>query len=208
MTSATERSISAVVFDLGGVLVDLGDVQQLIGLFGQPLPEAEARARWSSSPAVHAHESGAIDANQFAEAFVNEQSVPLSPAAFLERFVAWPKGAFAGAADLVDAVAQQLPTYLLSNTSAIHWQRITSEFDLVHRFHQLFLSFEMGLMKPGTDIFQAMLDQLALPAQNVLFLDDSTFNVEGARQAQLNAQRVVGVKAARDCLISQGVLSS
>lgn len=47
-------------------------------------------------------------------------------------------------------------------------------------FEQVFVSGELGILKPGADIFRAMLAGLDVPADSVLFVDNRADNLEGA----------------------------
>lgn len=75
---------------------------------------------------------------------------------------------------------------LLSNTNPfmMHWARSTA-FDgnghaLDHYFDRLYLSYEMQMMKPSPEIFQAMIDGEQTAPGNILFIDDSARNCEAA----------------------------
>ncbi len=74
---------------------------------------------------------------------------------------------------------------MLSNTNDAHWQDIVSRcFGGQHIVNQLFdhvfLSQEMHLAKPNDDIYLKVLKDLQAKAEECLFIDDSTPNVEAA----------------------------
>ena len=78
------------------------------------------------------------------------------------------------------------PVALLSNTNPfmMQWAR-SNAFDgnghgLEYYFDRLYLSYEMRLMKPSPDIFQAMIDGEQTTPDNILFIDDSARNCEAA----------------------------
>lgn len=78
------------------------------------------------------------------------------------------------------------PVALLSNTNPfmMRWVR-SNEFDgnghgIDHYFDRLYLSYEMRMMKPATEIFQAMIDGEQTAPENILFIDDSARNCEAA----------------------------
>ena len=54
-------------------------------------------------------------------------------------------------------------------------------------FDRLYYSYEVGHAKPSGEYFQAIVDDLGLPAQDVAFVDDVAANVIGAREAGLRA---------------------
>jgi putative hydrolase of the HAD superfamily len=56
------------------------------------------------------------------------------------------------------------------------------------RFDDLFFSCELGHAKPDGAYFHAVVERLAQPAAEVLFVDDSDGNVAAAQAAGLHAR--------------------
>jgi glucose-1-phosphatase len=78
-------------------------------------------------------------------------------------------------------------TFLLSNTNAIHLdyyfnylQGIYGTFGYVHLFEKAYFSFELHLRKPNRDIFEYVLRDSRLNADETLLIDDSYENIETA----------------------------
>jgi len=154
--------------------------------------------------AGHDFERGATTADAFAEAFVAEFGIDTTPEGFLEEFAAWPSALYPGALELVAEVP--VTTGSLSNTNPIHWEAQFEPWGIGAAFDRHFPSFELGLAKPHTDIFERVVELLELPADAVLFLARNQLDVDGARSAGLAAERGVGPAAARSALLSHGVL--
>jgi putative hydrolase of the HAD superfamily len=71
-----------------------------------------------------------------------------------------------------------------------------------------FYSCEMGVAKPDPAYFATVLDRLGVPADQVLFVDDHTGNVESARSTGLAAETWVhtdGLSTLRDLLDRHGL---
>jgi glucose-1-phosphatase len=196
----------AIVFDLGGVLIEFGGVTRMLELLNHRVTVEELWARWLSSPSVSQFETGRIDADQFALALLAEFELPLSPAQFLAEFTAWPKGLYPGAIDLLQALAPHYKLACLTNTNALHWSRFRDEMGLQPHFAIRFASHEIGLLKPDRAVFQHVVDQLGCPPARILFLDDITLNVESARSVGLSAYCVAGFAGVTERLIALGVL--
>lgn len=81
---------------------------------------------------------------------------------------------------------------LLSNTNTVQWQAAAS-WPLMGLFDHLFLSFQLGLVKPGPEVFEQVCGHLGADSNAVLFIDDNFLNVEGALQVGLQAVRARGV---------------
>ena len=77
--------------------------------------------------------------------------------------------------------------FLLSNTSPIHikatnliLEKTTGVEKLDDLFEHLFLSYKMGVMKPDRQIFEMVLSQADIKAEETLFLDDNADNVKAS----------------------------
>ena len=194
-----------VLFDLGGVLIELGGVEEFRRLVGAG-DEDEVWRRWLSSPSVRRFERGLCDRQAFATGMVEENDLEMTAGDFLERFGAWPRGMMPGASELVSSLATGLQRACLSNTNELHWREQRDAESIQSLFETRFLSFELGLVKPDREIFEFVLRATGLPGEAVFFLDDNRINVDGALDAGLDAHRAVGVAAARSILEERGLL--
>lgn len=194
-----------VLFDLGGVLVELGGV----GMFGSWIgetDEAEIWRRWLACPWVRRYERGQCSTGEFARGMVESWSLPIAPGEFLERFRSWVKGLHEGAEELVGAVSPGLVRACFSNTNAVHWDDVFHRLGFDEMFEHSFLSYRMGLVKPDIEAFLHVVRALDVDPGEILFLDDNAINVEGARAVGLDAHRAVGVDGARRVLAARGLL--
>ncbi len=62
------------------------------------------------------------------------------------------------------------------------------------RFDRTFYSYELGLAKPDVRYFNAIVAQLGLAPEQVIFIDDGERNVAAAREAGLHAEQFVLVR--------------
>ncbi len=205
MTAVFTRPFDAIVFDLGGVLVELGGVARMLELLNHRLTVDELWTRWLSSPSVYQFETGRIDADQFALALLAEFELPISPAQFIAEFTNWPKGLYPGTIDLLQALAPQYTLACLTNTNMLHWPRIC-EMQLHPHFAVEFASHQIGLLKPDRAIFQHVIEHLRFAPERTLFLDDNALNVESARSVGISAYRVVGLTGVIEQLRALNIL--
>ena len=89
--------------------------------------------------------------------------------------------------------------------SAFHWSRIRA-MGLPVRIDAIYLSHEIGCLKPAPEAFHVALDGMALPPGEVLFLDDGAANVDSARALGIQAHLVRGPVEAESVLRAHGVL--
>lgn len=197
--------IEVVLFDLGGVLVELGGMGDMVAFADEP-DEDEIWRRWLACPWVRRYERGECDSHAFARGVVEAWSMPVAPEVFLRAFVAWPRGLLSGARELLGELAGRHRVACLSNTNDAHKARFDSEFALFDHFDAAYLSHEIGLVKPDRAAFEHTVADLACDPARVLFLDDNQINVEGARAAGLRAEKAVGPAAARAVLTRYALL--
>ena len=202
------HDLEVLLFDLGGVIVELSGLPQWAEWTGGRSRDEELWRRWLCSPSVRAFESGRCTPEDFAVRLVAEFDLPLEPTEFLAAFAAWPRGPYAGALELLRQL-QSRPFRLacFSNTNSLHWPRFLDEMELRHHFDAHFASHELGVLKPDVEAFREVTRRLGCPPRGILFLDDNTLNVDGARRAGLRAECVSGVEGARQRLHQLGLLS-
>jgi putative hydrolase of the HAD superfamily len=185
-------NIQAILFDLGGVLVEWDGIQPLLDLSGGRLTPDEARLFWLNSPAVRQFETGLCSEQEFAREAVKELGTDLDPEEFITRFTSWDRGPLPGAKVLVDRLKKQFPLYCLSNNNPVHWT-LPHIQELTSAFAARFVSFEMGLMKPDPAAFEYVAERIAEPMGQVLFFDDNPECVEAAVEVGFMAREVHGV---------------
>lgn len=194
-----------VLFDLGGVLIELQGVADLSELAGIEDP-SELWRRWLGCRWVRTFESGRCSADEFAAGVIEDWALPIGGDEFLERFAAWPTGPLPGAEELVRATSAKVITGCLSNTNAIHWDGNVERWTLLSHLSHQFVSHRMGLVKPDAEVFMIVAGSVPAPPHSTLFLDDNLVNVEAAREAGFRAEQVSGVEDARAVLVSAGIL--
>ncbi len=94
-----------------------------------------------------------------------------------------------GMLEVVDRLrGQGLTVGLATNQQAYRADFMTFRLGYAELFDHLFYSCDIGYAKPSDEYFQAVLERLAAPVQEVLFLDDHEANVQAARQLGLQAE--------------------
>jgi glucose-1-phosphatase len=198
--------LKVILFDVGGVLVELGGVQWVLDRMG---PHATTDALWPvwlRSPSVRAFERGHIDSQAFATGIIAELGIESAPEEFLLSFAAWPTRAYPGALEMVASIPPRYQRALLSNSNVLHWPRVLDEMSLGDMFEHRFSSHLMGKIKPDDEAFHHVMQSLGCDAAEVLFLDDNLLNVDAARRLGMQAVQVRGIAQTRTALQQAGVL--
>lgn len=188
--------MAAVVFDLGGVLAEVSGVAVMRELANIDSDD-ELWRRWLGCEWVRRFELGQCTPEDFGVGMVAEWELPMTGPEFVELFADWVQRPSEGAEELVADTADHVAVAMLSNMNPVHWERGVADWPLIKRFDHVFTSFQLGLIKPDTEVFTHVAETLAVDPQQILFLDDNIINVEGATAAGLRAERVRGVAEAR-----------
>jgi putative hydrolase of the HAD superfamily len=200
-------NIEIVLFDLGGVLIDVGGVPPMKQLARIETDE-EMWQRWLACRWVRSFERGECSADDFAAGVVDDWALEVEPAVFLDAFRSWPGAPLAGADELVASVRESAAVGCLSNTNAMHTDDQFSKYAIFDAFDYTFLSYQLGLVKPDRALFDRVAELVPVAPGRVLFLDDNLINVEGATEAGFAARHVRGVDQARAALVELEVVGA
>lgn len=92
---------------------------------------------------------------------------------------------------------QQYRTFVLSNTNSIHerafneiLRKVSGKPTLDHFFDRVYFSHNMCCRKPETEIYRMLLDENGLEATETLFLDDKPENLRGAEKLKIQTFHV------------------
>lgn len=179
------KGIRNIVFDFGGVLVDLKP-EACLEAFDRLGME---RVREYLTPYGHKGpfgllEEGKIDLPTFRDQLRALFQVKVSDEALDAAWAAFLLDIPVNKMRMVHALAKHYRVFLLSNTNAIHIQKLqqfeTRGFPLSECFERLFLSYEMGLSKPGKGIFERMMQDADMIPEETLLVDDAPANCQTA----------------------------
>lgn len=177
-----------VLFDLGNILVHLHNVDRFWpGLDPEPgtLPFAE---RWGQSQAVHRLETGQISSlAEFYHQAREEMGVTIDFASFHTEYIKIIGEPFALTRPILETLYSRFSLQLLSNTSSFHWEHCGQTLGLGRFFDQVFVSYELGCMKPDPEAFRRTLQGVGQDPQTIYYFDDRPENVESAAKFGVNA---------------------
>ena len=173
---------NTIIFDMGGVLVDLlwDKLCSSLEVLSACEPET-VRAETANGPIVMASMRGETGPVEFCETFTERLGISLT---YTEFAGVW-NGLLAPNEEIYPLVRELSPHYtmcLASNTDQIHFARAMDSCEAVHLFDRYYLSYEMGVLKPDPRFFQSVLADLGVPAAECVFIDDTPPNVASARK--------------------------
>jgi glucose-1-phosphatase len=205
-TECAPKDIRVLLFDVGGVLVQLSGVDTMLEWLGGTVTTDELWRRWLHSVPVRQFETGQIDADEFSVRVVSEFGLTVDPQRFLESFIGWPSALYPGTLEMLARIPCSYQRALLSNSNALHWPRVLNEMGLGPAFDRHFVSHLTGRIKPDSEAFEHVIDSLGCSPNHVLFLDDNMLNVEAAQRLGMHAIRVRGATEVQCALISLGII--
>lgn len=186
---AYEGSLTAVVFDLGNVLVDWDPAPAIAIGVG-----ADQAAAFLSADDLdfrawnHQLDSGMTCAE--AEAQVERDFPHWHPhvVAYREHFEHSLLGEIDGSvAVLDDLAASGVDLYALTNWPAELFAAARTRFDFLQRFTDIVVSGEEGVAKPDPVIFGVLRERVGRDLRSCVFVDDRPDNVDAAASSGLDA---------------------
>jgi FMN phosphatase YigB (HAD superfamily) len=85
--------------------------------------------------------------------------------------------------ELGECLSRNYGTWLVSNTSRIHYEFIVAEYPRVKFYRDAALSYKFGVMKPDLEYYRKAIAQFGINPADAVFIDDLPENVEGSVKA-------------------------
>jgi putative hydrolase of the HAD superfamily len=189
-----DKNIKNIVFDLGGVLVDLDFKAAINGLQQAGFANVKEQLQSFDREGIfQKFELGEMTAEEFRTAIRENSTVTLTDeeidALWNAMLLEIPREKL----ELILDLRGKYMVYLLSNTNSIHWDYVCKNafnyrgFRVNDYFEETFLSYEMHLAKPDKAIYEKVLQDANLLAEETLFIDDSEANCKAAEEVGIHA---------------------
>jgi 2-haloacid dehalogenase len=199
---------TAVVFDLGGVLIDWNPRYLYRTLFDDEA-EMEAFLAEVTTQEWNAQQDAGRPWSEAVEALVMQH--PARRELIEAYWHRWPEtlgGPIQGTVDILGELRSRgVRVYALSNWSAETFPLARPRFPFLDWFDGILISGEAKLVKPDPRIFGHLLERFALEPGSTVFIDDSAANVRAAAEAGLVAVRFMDPAHLRRELVALGLLA-
>lgn len=181
-------STYAVVFDVGGVLIDWNPAY----LYNDLIPDDTMRDFFLTHVCPRTW-NGLQDAGLMTWHEAVAQRARLFPefASLIAAYDAeWPKmvkGPIAGTVACLQALhAAQVPLYAITNFNAEKWAIAQALYPFLTLFRGVIVSGVEKMLKPDPGIYHLLCQRYDLDPKTCLFIDDVPANVDGARQVGMH----------------------
>ncbi len=191
-------NVRALLLDMGGVLVDL-DRERCLRAFTEKaglttmkdyIDNCHQRGFFGK------YEMGLIDDAELYAECISRSRPGTTPDTIRECIEAMITGIHPAKGPLLRKVSEYCDLYMVSNNNPIALRYCSKLFDeagipLDTTFKHLFCSFQMHIGKPSEAFYRKVIDTIGLPPSQMVFVDDSPINVEGAAGFGIDARLYV-----------------
>jgi 2-haloacid dehalogenase len=202
------EAVSAVVFDLGGVLVDWDPRHLYRSLFDGDEAAMETFLATVCTPEWNRQQDiGRPWSEAVATLVADHPGQRDLITAYWER---WPETLGEAIGPTVDVLAELraagVPLYALSNWSAETFPAARPRYPFLEWFDGIVISGEVRAAKPDPRIYEALLERHHLEPGSILFIDDIAENVSAAEALGIRSIRFTDGAALRHELVRLGIL--
>jgi len=182
------KNVEAILFDLGGVIINID--YQLTKIAFENLGVLSFDLLFNKAKQNHLFdrlEKGGINDLEFYDEIRNISKINLNNEEIKTAWNAILMDIPEKRIELLIRLSKKYRLFLISNTNSIHIDAFTQQMlhqfgknPFIEIFEKVYYSSEIGMRKPGADIFNFVLAQNALTNNRCLFIDDSPQHIEGA----------------------------
>lgn len=201
---------NAVVFDLGGVLIDWNPRYLYRQLFDGDDAAMERFLAEVTTPEWNLEQDAGRTWDEAVEALTRQHPEHAELiAAYRDRWTETLGEAIGPTVTVLDELRQtEVRLFALSNWSAETFPVARPRYPFLDWFEGIVISGEVGITKPDERVYHHLLDRFGLDAASTVFIDDSAANVRAAREVGMIALRFEGGDALRRALADLGLLGA
>jgi HAD superfamily hydrolase (TIGR01509 family) len=197
----------AVLFDLGGVLIDWDPRHLYRRLFAEEAAMEAFLATVCTQEWNRLQDGGRSFAEGVAVLARTHPHFAAEIGAYDARWDEMLRGPIAESVTLLAALRERgIPRFALSNWSAEKFPLARARFAFLEWFDGILVSGEVGLVKPDPRIFRLAQERFGLDPRETLFVDDMPANVAAARRQGFLTHRFTAPASLGRALAARGLL--
>ena len=182
-------TIKNIIFDLGGVIIDIDQNQIVNHLKKNGFTDLELLESPEVKHTLSQFERGILSADSFRKTLCSLLNLKISTQKFDEIWNSMILDIPQRRIDLVKKLKSHYHVYLMSNTNEIHYDLFIRDLQLRFGYREFdslfdksFFSFDTHLSKPDPDFFTLILDRYRMKPEETLFIDDTPQNILTAQE--------------------------
>jgi FMN phosphatase YigB (HAD superfamily) len=173
--------VAAVVFDIGGVLLDWDPRHLYRSVFASQAEMEHFLSEVCTLEWHAAHDRGVAYAENAAPLIAAHPEHAAAIRAWSERSEEMERGEIKGTVRVLGAlVAAGVPVYALTNMERDTYERRCRRYPWMSWFRGTVVSSHEGVVKPDPEIFRRLLAHFDLDARTTLLIDDAQRNLDSA----------------------------
>ena len=206
MSQATEKS-PAIIFDLGGVLIDWNPRHIYRKLLDGDRAVEEFLLKIGFTEWNHEQDKGRPFAEAVAELSAKFPEYHDLIAAYDLRYEESLGGVIQPTVDILWRLKQAgYALYALSNWNDAKFQMVRRRYAFLDWFQSIFISGDMKLAKPDPQIYRVLLDQIGRTPDQCVFIDDAPANIAAAREIGFKTIRFESAERLKIALWQMGLI--
>ena len=183
------EGIKNLIIDLGGVLINLTRnrcIEAFENLGVENIRE-QITNNYQHKDLFERLELGTISVEQFRDDIRALSGKPLTDEQIDTAWIAMLGDVPENKLRLLLELRERYNTMLLSNTNELHWKWSEDTYFSYQGlcaqdfFHKIYLSYELHMLKPNADIFEYVLKDSNLLAEETMLIDDASVNCRAAK---------------------------
>ena len=182
-------TIKNIIFDLGGVIIDIDQNQIVNHLKKNGFTDLELLESPEVKRTLSQFERGILSADSFRKTLCSQLNLKISTQKFDEIWNSMILDIPQRRIDLVKKLKSHYHVYLMSNTNEIHYDLFIRDLQLRFGYREFdslfdksFFSFDTHLSKPDPDFFTLILDRYRMKPEETLFIYDTPQNILTAQE--------------------------
>jgi putative hydrolase of the HAD superfamily len=107
--------------------------------------------------------------------------------------------------DILPKLKQKVELYILSNTNSMHRKYGWGNYKFLRDFKRMFLSYEIGYVKPEKEIFKYVESKLDCDKNEFVYIDDIADHIIAAKNLGWNAIHYINIESLMNDLSNFGI---
>ncbi len=183
----SNQKITTIIFDFGGVIINLDLPKCIQNFITLGVPEVEKYlSNFGQSGFFMQWEKGEIGIKEFRNEIRNISQTLLTDEQIDSAWCSFLTDIPANRIELLQKLRKNYRLLLLSNSNPLHIEVSASEefkkygYEIFDFFDCCYFSYKIGLAKPDEEIFRYVLKDAGVKPEECMFVDDGKKNIETA----------------------------